>query len=89
MAKMSRVDQPEEISGDSAARPPEAGEASRGGREDLDEVERLRQETARLRAALKDIVALALSSGDAKQRLVQMHRRAVAELSQVDPHSAP
>lgn len=38
----------------------------------------------RLTAALEDIVALALSAGDARQRAILMHRRAVAALSGAD-----
>jgi hypothetical protein len=44
----------------------------------------------RLTAALEDIVALALSAGDARQRAILMHRRAVAALSGADrPQPAP
>ncbi len=44
----------------------------------------------RLTAALEDIVALALSAGDARQRAILMHRRAVAALSGADrPPAAP
>ncbi len=42
----------------------------------------------RLTAALEDIVALALSAGDARQRAIQMHRRAVAALSGADRQQA-
>lgn len=38
----------------------------------------------RLTSALEDIVALALSAGDARQRAILMHRRAVAALSGAD-----
>lgn len=52
--------------------------------------ERDRAEVRRLTAALEDIVALALSAGDARQRAGQMHRRAVAALSGADrPPKAP
>ncbi|HET7320986.1 MAG TPA: hypothetical protein VFI96_00650 [Longimicrobiaceae bacterium] len=37
-----------------------------------------------LTAALEDIVALALSSADYKERAIMMHRRAVAALSTVE-----
>ena len=44
----------------------------------------LRADVRRLTAALEDIVALALSAGDARQRAILMHRRAVAALSGAD-----
>lgn len=55
----------------------EAGEPGSAG-------ERDRAEIRRLTAALEDIVAIALSAGDARQRAGQMHRRAVAALSGTD-----
>jgi hypothetical protein len=54
----------------------------------LDEAGRLREDVARLRAALEDVVALALSGGDARQRSALMHRRAVAALSGADARPA-
>ncbi len=48
----------------------------------------LQADVRRLTAALEDIVALALSAGDARQRAIQMHRRAVAALSGADRASA-
>ncbi|MEW5929525.1 MAG: hypothetical protein AB1941_18880 [Gemmatimonadota bacterium] len=45
-------------------------------------------EVRRLTAALEDIVALALSAGDARQRAILMHRRAVAALSGADRRPA-
>jgi hypothetical protein len=45
-------------------------------------------EVRRLTAALEDIVALALSAGDARQRAILMHRRAVAALSGADRRQA-
>jgi hypothetical protein len=53
-----------------------------------DEVTRLREDVARLRAALEDVVALALSGGDARQRSALMHRRAIAALSGSDARPA-
>ena len=44
----------------------------------------LQADVRRLTAALEDIVALALSAGDARQRAILMHRRAVAALSGAD-----
>lgn len=49
-----------------------------------DEQDRARADVLRLTAALEDIVALALSAGDARQRSILMHRRAVAALSGAD-----
>ena len=46
-------------------------------------------EVRRLTAALEDIVALALSAGDARQRTILMHRRAVAALSGADREPRP
>ncbi|HEX2190419.1 MAG TPA: hypothetical protein VHG51_16035 [Longimicrobiaceae bacterium] len=56
---------------DEAAGPEIAGEGERA-------------EIRRLTVALEDIVAIALSAGDARQRAGQMHRRAVAALSGTD-----
>lgn len=57
------------------------GNAISREREDTD---CLREEVGRLRAALEDIVALAHTSSEARQRLVQMERRAIAALSGAD-----
>jgi hypothetical protein len=48
---------------------------------EADEVERLRAQVRHLAAALEDIVTLALSSADYKERAITMHRRAVAALT--------
>lgn len=46
-----------------------------------DELERLRAQVRHLHAALEDIVTLALSSADYKERAITMHRRAVIALT--------
>jgi hypothetical protein len=46
-----------------------------------DELESLRRQVAQFTAALEDIVTLALSNADYKERAIMMHRRAVAALS--------
>jgi hypothetical protein len=52
---------------------------------DLQErVRHLETELRRLTAALEDVVALALTTADFKQRSIMMHRRAVAALSGLD-----
>lgn len=43
-----------------------------------------RGEAVRLRTALEDVVALAHANAEARQRVVQMQRRAVAALTGVD-----
>ena len=47
-------------------------------------IEQLRGEIQRLTTALEEVVALALSAGDPKQRASLMHRRAAAALSGAD-----
>lgn len=59
--------------------PPEGGDGSGGGAE----VDRLRAQVRQLTSALEDVVALALSGADYKERAIMMHRRAVAALSGV------
>ena len=58
----------------------EAG-APDGGADD--ELLRLRARVATLTDALEDVVALALSGADYKERAIMMHRRAIAALSGV------
>lgn len=50
--------------------------------------EHLQAQLRYLTAALEDIVTLALSSADYKQRAIMMHRRAVAALSGSPPPSS-
>lgn len=54
---------------------------------DADPAERVRaleEEVARLTAALKDVVALALAEAEPKHRAITMQRRAIAALSGLD-----
>lgn len=48
---------------------------------EMTEAERLTARVAALTAALEDVVALALSGADYKERAIMMHRRAIAALS--------
>jgi hypothetical protein len=63
---------------------PPASAPAPGAASDGDETARLAGEVERLTTALHDIVALALTSGDHKERAIMMHRRAVAALSRTD-----
>lgn len=53
-----------------------------------EEVQRLQAEVQRLQTALQDILALAHSAGDLRQRVVMMQRRASAAFSGKDPPQA-
>ena len=66
--------------GGGAAAPGEREGGTPAPREE-DEVAVLNAEIRRYTAALEDIVALALSNADYKERAIMMHRRAVAALS--------
>jgi hypothetical protein len=48
-----------------------------------DELDQLRAEVRHLTTALEDVVALAFSGADYKERAIMMHRRAVAALTGV------
>lgn len=48
---------------------------------EMDEAEQLRLRVRHLTSALEDVVALALSGADYKERAILMHRRAVSALS--------
>ncbi len=54
-----------------------------------EQVDQLRAELRRLTTALEDVVALALSSGDLRQRVILMQRRAAAALSGADREPTP
>ena len=51
------------------------------GTEEISEVDALRAQVKYFTGALEDIVTLALSNADYKERAIMMHRRAVAALS--------
>jgi hypothetical protein len=60
----------------------------RGG--DLQEsLQQLDAELQRLKAALEDVVALALTESDPKQRVIMMQRRAIAALTGLDSRPSP
>lgn len=66
------------------ADPAATPEASAGNEEppaEESETDRLRTRVRHLTAALEDVVALALSGAEYKERAIMMHRRAVAALS--------
>ena len=72
-----------------ALRPEGAGPPVADGVETpIDDRERLQAQLRYLTAALEDIVTLALSSADYKERAIMMHRRAVAALSSSRPPSS-
>ena len=59
------------------------------GASEVDEAERLRVLVRHLTSALEDVVALALSGADYKERAILMHRRAVSALSGPVPPRPP
>lgn len=67
-------------------RPEEPAAGSGAGDEEL---ERLRAQVRHLTGALEDVVALALSGADYKERAIMMHRRAVSALSGATPKQTP
>lgn len=60
---------------------PPAGETEAEAEPEESEIERLRAQVKHYSTALEDIVTLALSNADYKERAIMMHRRAVAALS--------
>lgn len=57
--------------------------SSREPETEEEELTRLRAERKQLEAALEDVVALALSGAEYRERAIMMHRRAVAALSAI------
>ena len=64
-----------------AGRPPAGPSQDAEPAGEKDELTALRAQVQHFTAALEDIVTLALSSADYKERAIMMHRRAVAALS--------
>lgn len=85
-AMKSKV-QPEEHSGGATTQPslPEPPAVPTG---EVEEKPNPQTEIRRLSAALEDIVALAHSSGDHRERVIQMQRRAIAALTGADRKAA-
>ena len=65
------------------AQPEAEAEADSAATPEQDPVAQLEAQIRQYTAALEDIVTLALSSADYKERAIMMHRRAVAALSGV------
>jgi hypothetical protein len=63
----------------------EAAQAPEAALPAEDELIALRRQVGQYTAALEDIVTLALSNGEYKERAIMMHRRAVAALSAARP----